>query len=271
MNFKALKENAKNQLKLNSHIARQAALVKFLVSIALLIPYMLCIYPISANNQDSSSTPFLFFICLIMIIVLPIFDLAVKALIAQIAKAHKSDPDKRFTLKDYFANFNLFGKSILNMLWTELWIFLWELVVLVPLCIIAAIITYFVLTNTDNTQLISSILPFIMVIALLPLVIYKAISYSLNIYAIADDTETGVIEAMNISKAVTKGHRGELLGFYLSFTGWYILGIITFGISDIWIEPYMTMSIYNAYKELESTSDSVLVQPKITSSDNSNA
>ena len=47
------------------------------------------------------------------------------------------------------------------------------------------------------------------------------------------------MEALNMSKAQTRGHKWELFVLDLSFIGWSILCSLTLGILSIWIMPYM--------------------------------
>lgn len=182
----------------------------------------------------------------------PVFTIAFVTFIVQIAKQENSTEGKTLTLDTYFKNFHLAGKGIGNYWWTYLWEFLWGLLAVIPVIILLAVILIVNQNNIpqDSSRLVASIIPFVMLLCIFPLMIYKVLSYCMNTYAIADINETGVIEAMNISKAITKGHRGELLGFYLSFFGWYVLEIITLGIAALWVVPYIRMSVYNFYKEL---------------------
>ena len=48
----------------------------------------------------------------------------------------------------------------------------------------------------------------------------------------------------------------DLFVFELSFLGWMLLGILTFGILYLWLIPYMqvaTANFYNALKENKTT------------------
>lgn len=80
--------------------------------------------------------------------------------------------------------------------------------------------------------------------------IVKELSYCFNTYAIADNNDLKIREAMNVSKAITKGLRAEVFKFYMSFIDKYFLIIITLGIASIWLQPHINMSVYNFYKEL---------------------
>lgn len=67
------------------------------------------------------------------------------------------------------------------------------------------------------------------------LVIYR---YQLFTYALEDNPEMGVFDAFEESKRLTKGHIWKLFGLDLSFIGWYLLSVLTFGIGVLWVQPY---------------------------------
>ena len=80
--------------------------------------------------------------------------------------------------------------------------------------------------------------------------IIKALSYSQAMYIIAENPEIGALEAINRSKAMMEGHKMELFKLMLSFIGWIILGMFTFGILYIWLMPYMNTTMALFYKNL---------------------
>ena len=53
--------------------------------------------------------------------------------------------------------------------------------------------------------------------------IWAAYRYRLAFYALLDDPNISVFEALNRSKAMTKGHKWELFVLDISFIGWFIL------------------------------------------------
>lgn len=81
--------------------------------------------------------------------------------------------------------------------------------------------------------------------------VIKHLSYSMAPYVLAENKELSARECMNRSKAITKGILKELLLFDLSFVGWHLIGVLTFGIGYIWIKPYISASFANHYRELE--------------------
>ena len=81
----------------------------------------------------------------------------------------------------------------------------------------------------------------------------KALAYSQSLYIIQDAIDNGTPmtarEAITLSRKVMDGHKWELLGLMLSFFGWIVLSIITYGIGFFWTLPYMftTMAEYHKY------------------------
>lgn len=63
--------------------------------------------------------------------------------------------------------------------------------------------------------------------------------YRFALYNLCENPKIGVMEAIDMSKAQTRGHKWELFVLDLSFLGWIILCSLTLGILNIWIMPYM--------------------------------
>ncbi len=65
------------------------------------------------------------------------------------------------------------------------------------------------------------------------------------------DTDAPILNAVKMSIDLIEGHFWELIILGLSFIGWYILGIIPFGLGLIWVIPYSGISYANYYLELK--------------------
>ena len=59
-------------------------------------------------------------------------------------------------------------------------------------------------------------------------------------YILAEKPELSYDQAMEISKKMTNGHKGELFVLDLSFIPWYLLMIPTLGIVSIYVTPYVS-------------------------------
>lgn len=116
-------------------------------------------------------------------------------------------------IDDTWSGFLNYGRAIGLYFWILLWTFLWSLLLIIP-------------------------------------GIIKGISYSMSVYILADHPNMGVREALNESKQLTYGHKWELFILALSFIGWSILVVLTFGIGYFWFIPYVQTTYANAYKSL---------------------
>ena len=84
-----------------------------------------------------------------------------------------------------------------------------------------------------------------------PAAIIKWLEYSQTYFILADDPKIGVKGAMLISKKITDGKKKELAFLFLSFFGWFILTLSSFGIVLIYLIPYMRLTFANAYLKLK--------------------
>ena len=79
--------------------------------------------------------------------------------------------------------------------------------------------------------------------------IMKAFSYALTPYIIMDEPELTARQAITRSCEIMQGRRWKLFCLYLSFIGWGILCLLTFGIGFLWLVPYMNASIAAFYED----------------------
>lgn len=79
--------------------------------------------------------------------------------------------------------------------------------------------------------------------------IMKAFSYALTPYIIMDEPELTARQAITRSCEIMEGRRWKLFCLYLSFIGWGILCLLTFGIGFLWLVPYMNASIAAFYED----------------------
>jgi uncharacterized membrane protein len=74
--------------------------------------------------------------------------------------------------------------------------------------------------------------------------------YAMVPYLMADHPEMSVAQAFDRSKAMMKGHKGELFLLHLSFIGWLLLSAITLGLAGLVISPYMQFAEGAFYRNL---------------------
>lgn len=81
--------------------------------------------------------------------------------------------------------------------------------------------------------------------------IIMSFAYAMTPYILEDHPEIGIWEASTRSREMMKGHKFDLFYLDLSFIGWFLLGILTFGIGLLWLSPYIqgaTSAFYNDLK-----------------------
>lgn len=86
-----------------------------------------------------------------------------------------------------------------------------------------------------------------LIVLIVPGVIF-AIASSMSFYILKDNPELGVIDVIERSIQMMKGHKMEYFCLSLSFIGWIILGILTLGIGFMWITPYICTADAHFYE-----------------------
>ena len=81
--------------------------------------------------------------------------------------------------------------------------------------------------------------------------IIKGLSYSMSMYILAENPDMPALEAIDRSKKMMDGHKMELFVLMLSFIGWYLLCMVTFGIAAIYVGPYMSATMANFYNSIK--------------------
>lgn len=100
---------------------------------------------------------------------------------------------------------------------------------------------------------IFSLIPFIRVlyfVALVIFLIYVMPAFIMLLYLYIDPEYKTTNNKEMIKKAfeITKGNRIEFYGVYLSFMGWLLLSVLSFGILYyVWVCPYMELTTANLY------------------------
>lgn len=141
-------------------------------------------------------------------VIIPSIELGVIMIYLNMAKGEQPDIGRMF---DGFQNV---GPCVILYLLTNVFIFLWSLLFVIP-------------------------------------GIIKGLSYSMGFYILAEHPEMSATEALNESKRIMVGHKGDLFVLYLSFIGWALLAIPTFGLIYIWLIPYMSMTTANFYNAIK--------------------
>lgn len=114
------------------------------------------------------------------------------------------------TTNDFFERFSDWFAGIKYVLWKGLWTTLWMCLFVIPGFV-------------------------------------KSIAYSQMVYIVAENPDISVRKAMNISKIITRGYKGDLFLLYLSFLPWLFIYCITYGAAGFFVIPYFEFTKINAY------------------------
>lgn len=85
--------------------------------------------------------------------------------------------------------------------------------------------------------------------------IIKYFSYFLVPYIVAENPDISPCEAIKLSKRMMKGHKWECFVLLISFAGWSVLGLLTFGLLNIFfVNPYKESAFCEYYAQLRGLS-----------------
>lgn len=82
--------------------------------------------------------------------------------------------------------------------------------------------------------------------------IIAAYRYRFALYNLCEDPERGVMEVLRMSKAQTKGFKGQIFVLDLTFIGWKLLTSLTLGILGIWVTPYIQQTDIGYFHTIKS-------------------
>lgn len=80
--------------------------------------------------------------------------------------------------------------------------------------------------------------------------IVKSYSYSMSYFILIDNPDMDANEARKRSMAMMQGYKWRLFCLDLSFIGWMLLTLLTFGILSFWVIPYTGVARAEFYEEL---------------------
>lgn len=83
--------------------------------------------------------------------------------------------------------------------------------------------------------------------------IIASYSYAMTGYILAEHPELTADEALIRSKEMMEGNRFRLFCLQISFIGWSILCMFTFGIGNLWLIPYRQAATTVFYREISGT------------------
>ena len=128
----------------------------------------------------------------------------------------KQHDGEKAEIHDLFSQFHRFGDGFCLYLLEVVFVFLWSLLLIIP-----GIIAGF--------------------------------SYAMAPFIMAENENMTASEALRASKELMIGHKWELFCLDFSFIGWNLLGIVTLGISALFVNPYMNAAYAAFYRVISLT------------------
>ena len=142
--------------------------------------------------------------------------------------------------RNLFDGFHLFGRVILMNILQYIFIFLWTFLAIIP-----GIIVFVVGFVVDSVIVVTiAVLLYLAGILFSICVTYR---YRLAVYFLIDNLDMGALRSITESKHAMNGRKGSLFLLDLSFLGWCILSLFTFGILSLWLVPYIYTTEANFY------------------------
>ena len=74
-----------------------------------------------------------------------------------------------------------------------------------------------------------------------------SLRYAFLSHVFCDNPNLTYREAMEKSRQLTKGRKGQIFFYHFSFFGWYLLVLVTFGIASIYVIPYENVAFASYY------------------------
>ena len=166
------------------------------------------------------------------------------------------------TMADALSGFTHFWRTLFATLLFYLYTFLWSMVLVIPGWVVFMIIVcrsiiqeHPMISSSQELQQIIQTHPYIVEnskwLALLCFFgIIRAISYSATFYLLNEYPNLHANEAITKSRKLLDGHKWELVKLFLSFIGWLLLVIVTFGIAVFYVEPFYEVTFGEFFAKL---------------------
>ena len=95
------------------------------------------------------------------------------------------------------------------------------------------------------------------------IIIYVFVALRLNLYCfLLWDTNLGAFAVLRESNRMMKGRCWKMFCLWLSFIGWAILALFTFGIGFLWLQPYITASMGAFYDDIRAEEAAAAAEPE---------
>ena len=164
-----------------------------------------------------------------------------------IAHLNSSRQDLPADIGDLFCGYKRFVDVFVTLLLQFLAIF----VAMLPFII------FYVVMITKGLFLTHTFLYSIIALLLMIPGLILGLAYTMVPFILHDHPELHPAGVLAESRMMMRGHKWELFLLLLSFFGWMLLAVVTFGIGMLWLAPYMQMTITKYYEQLRTESEGV--------------
>lgn len=106
-----------------------------------------------------------------------------------------------------------------------------------------------------GTLVLQNVYTFLWTLLLIVPGVIKSMSYSQTYYVLKDNPELSFNAAIERSMAMMEGHKMQYFLLQLSFIGWILLSVLTFGILLLWVSPYMNATFAHYYEYVKEEYD----------------
>ena len=93
--------------------------------------------------------------------------------------------------------------------------------------------------------------------------IIKAYAYAMTVYIAEENPDMDPREAMKKSEEMMMGHKKELFVLDLTFIGWFLLSMLTFGILLLFVQPYLYTAHAHFYLSLKPQEEAPVESAKV--------
>lgn len=97
------------------------------------------------------------------------------------------------------------------------------------------------------TYLLQGIFTFLWGLLLIVPGVIKSYSYAMCPYILRDCPTMEALEVIDTSRAMMEGNKWRLFCLQLSFIGWSLLCVVTFGIAGLYVDPYRETAMATFY------------------------
>lgn len=92
--------------------------------------------------------------------------------------------------------------------------------------------------------------------------VYASLNFGLVYFAMNDNQNLSMLEALKYTKQLTNHHKKRYLYMQISFLGMLFLVLLSFGIAILWVQPYMVQTTALFYLDVKGELDTVLEEKR---------